>query len=257
VGLTSNNRLVRFSSTALTPTGSIPLSGLAAGESLLGIDFRPATGQLYGLGSSNRLYTIDPATGAATAVTTTTFAIPLNGTNFGFDFNPQVDRIRVVSDAGQNLRLNPITGGVVDGDPNTPGIQPDGALNGATTSVVAAAYTNNFSGTVATTLYNIDAASDQLFIQNPPNAGTQVLVGPLGIDVSAVAGFDITGDAFAYAALVPTGSNSASLYRIDLSTGRATALGPIGNETLIGLAIPRDALPAVSYRQYLPMVRLP
>jgi hypothetical protein len=257
VGLTSSNKLVRFTSTALAPSSSLPVSGLAAGESLLGIDFRPATGQLYGLGSSNRLYTIDPATGAATAVVSTTFAITLTGTSFGFDFNPQVDRIRVVSNTGQNLRLNPITGGVVDADAATPGIQPDGPLNGATTSVVAAAYTNNFSGTVATTLYNIDATSDQVFIQNPPNPGTQVLVGALGVDVSAIAGFDIVGDAMAYAALVPAGSTGATLYRIDLSTGKATAIGPIGGEGFVGLAIPRDALPAASYRQYLPMVRTP
>ena len=48
------------------------------------------------------------------------FTPALSGTAFGFDFNPTVDRIRVVSDTGQNLRLNPDTGAVA---------AVDGALN--------------------------------------------------------------------------------------------------------------------------------
>ena len=212
IGLNDNNQLVRFTNAQPGALQRVtPITGLATGESLLGIDFRPATGGLYGLGSSNRLYTSDQNTGAATAVVSTTFAITLTGTSFGFDFNPQVDRIRAVSDAGQNLRLNPLTGGVADADPNTPGVQADGALNGASTSIVASAYTNNISGTVATTLYGIDAATDQLFIQNPPNAGTQVLVGPLGVDVTAAASFDIVDDATAFAALNPVGGTATVL----------------------------------------------
>ena len=212
IGLNDNNQLVRFTNAQPGALQRVtPITGLATGESLLGIDFRPATGGLYGLGSSNRLYTIDQNTGAATAVVSATFAITLTGTSFGFDFNPQVDRIRAVSDAGQNLRLNPLTGGVADADPNTPGVQADGPLNGASTSIVASAYTNNISGTVATTLYGIDAATDQLFIQNPPNAGTQVLVGPLGVDVTAAASFDIVDDATAFASLNPVGGTATVL----------------------------------------------
>ncbi|MEJ7701366.1 MAG: DUF4394 domain-containing protein [Pyrinomonadaceae bacterium] len=85
------------------------ITGLAAGENILGIDFRPATGQLYALGSSSRIYIINPRTGVATAVGAAG-AFTLMGTDFGFDFNPTVDRIRIVSNTGQNLRVNPNDG---------------------------------------------------------------------------------------------------------------------------------------------------
>ena len=43
------------------------VSGLQSNETIVGIDFRPATGQLYALGTSSRLYTLNTSTGAATA----------------------------------------------------------------------------------------------------------------------------------------------------------------------------------------------
>jgi len=78
--------------------GTVPITGLQPGETVLGIDFRPATGQLYGLGSSSRLYVISPVTGRASPVGAG-FAPPLNGAAFGFDFDPTTDRIRVVADS--------------------------------------------------------------------------------------------------------------------------------------------------------------
>src|SRR5262245_38551892 len=140
--LSMDNQLLTFdTSTPGTIQATRPVTGLQAGESMLGIDSRPLTGQLYGLGSTNRLYVIDPASGVATPVGTGTFAVPLRGMAFGFDFDPVADRIRVVSDAGQNLRLNPDTGAVLDSDPNTPGTQPDADLS-PPGHVVEVAYTN-------------------------------------------------------------------------------------------------------------------
>src|SRR5207249_2241903 len=116
--LTTGNALLRFdSATPGTILSTTAITGLPAGENLLGIDARPATGQLYALGSTSRLYTIDSTTGAAIQVGTSPFAAALSGTNFGFDVNPVPDRVRVVSDADQNLRLNPNDGtlAAVDG----------------------------------------------------------------------------------------------------------------------------------------------
>ena len=96
----------------------VTITGLQPGESVLAIDVRPATGQLYALGSTSRLYIIDVVTGAARQVGTGTFARACSAASFGFDFNPTVDRIRVVSDTEQNLRLNPDTGAVVAADTN-------------------------------------------------------------------------------------------------------------------------------------------
>jgi len=236
VGLTTDNNLAFFNNDNLVNVTRVAVSGLQAGENLLGIDFRPVNGELFGLGSTNRLYRINAATGAATAVNSQPFAIALNGTNFGFDFNPSVDRIRIVSDAGQNFRLVPDTGAVVDGNPALDGIQADGSLSGATTSIAATAYTNSFPGVApmtppaATTQYGINTTTDELFIQNPPNAGTQTRVGALGVDFSPNAAFDIVSQpasATAPATNTAFGLSNASLYSINLTTGAATLVGEV------------------------------
>ena len=179
-----------------TIQGALPITGLQSGESVLGIDFRPANGKLYALGSSSRLYVVNPTSGAATAVGTGTFAVPLSGAAFGFAFDPVADRVRVVSDAGQNMRIDPDTGAVVDSDPNAAGTQPDANLNPAG-RVVEVAYTNDAAGATATTLYGIDSASNA-FVQiggfngSPsPNLGSVTFVASLGADTSDQVGFDI------------------------------------------------------------------
>jgi hypothetical protein len=225
--LTTSNTLLRFSSvTPNTIAGTVAVGGLQAGETLLGIDFRPSTGQLYGLGSTSRLYTIDPATGAATQVGSGPFSPPLSGTEFGFDVNPIVDRIRVVSDADQNLRLNPTTGAIAATD-TALSYSPGDPNAGQNPNVVGAAYTNNVPVTTTTTLYAIDSNLDILLIQNPPNNGALNTVGVLGVDTSGLVGFDIAADGTVFASLTVGGV--ARLYMINLATGAATPIGPIGN----------------------------
>jgi 3D (Asp-Asp-Asp) domain-containing protein len=237
VGLTAENRLAFFNPDHLSHATVVDVTGLQPDETLLGVDFRPNTGELFALGSSNRLYIIDPATGIATQVGSEPFAVALEGENFGFDFNPTVDRIRVVSDAGQNLRLNPDTGAVVDANPAMAGIQADGNLNGDTESIVATAYTNSFTGTTTTTQYGIDALSNRLFIQAPPNEGTQNFVGELGFDFDAGTGFDIL---FIDEQNLGFATSGSSLLSIDLETGTATLVGEVKAEgkplELVGFA---------------------
>ncbi len=229
VALTSTNMLVTFdSATPGTITNSAAITGLVSGETLIGIDRRPANGQLYGITNQGRIYILNPLTGVAVFQSQTTTA-PV-GSSFGVDFNPVPDRLRVVSDADQNLRINVDNGATI----------VDGTLNPGNPNVVAAAYTNNFAGATTTTLYVIDSSTDQLFIQNPPNNGTLNLVGSLGVDAESITGFDISGlTGVAYAALVPRGSTFSSLYQINLATGAATLIGQIGSGLVItGLAAP-------------------
>ena len=241
-GVTGANDLVRFRSVQPDVlSSSVPITGLAPGEQVLGIDARPANGRLYALGSTSRLYTIDPATGAAAQVGSATFEVPLSGTEFGFDFNPVTDRIRVVSDAEQNFHLDPNTGTVVDFDPNTDGVQPDMPLHPAG-NVVASAYTNDLPGAVATTLFGIDSSSDRLVRQGgvlgapPPNLGLITDIGLLGVNTSAMVGFDVAPiDGTAFASL--TVANVSGLYIVDLRTGAARALGTIGAQPIRGIAI--------------------
>ena len=232
-GSAPNGKLVLFASDSPEDVAVVQLTGLQPGEEILGIDVRPATGRLYALGSSSRIYTLDPASGNATALTGEPFTPALSGRRFGFDFNPTVDRIRITSHTGQNLRAHPDTGLIVGVDTNLAYAVDDPGF-GSAPGVVASAYINNDTNpATGTELLNIDAARGVLVVQNPPNLGALTTRGPLGLEVSDIAGFDVAGsDGTAYAALVPAGqpgnSARASLYTINLMTGAATHIGKIG-----------------------------
>ncbi|PSF37355.1 PEP-CTERM sorting domain-containing protein [Aphanothece hegewaldii CCALA 016] len=247
IGLTDNNSLVLFYPNNSSNTQTVGITGISG--NLVGIDVRPADKKLYGVTDSNSIYTIDPSTGIAQLVMNPpTVPFTLNGTSFGVDFNPVPDRIRVVSDADQNLRLNPITGGIALNPNTTPAIDvplsyASGDPNaGADPNIVAAAYTNNFAGTTTTTLFNIDSNLDILVRQGgfnvppgtpSPNDGQLFTIGALGIDFGSQGGFDIfsNGQDMAFAA------SGSSLYSIDLTTGAATTLGTIGGSpNIVGLA---------------------
>lgn len=251
VALTDDNRLFRFDTASPgNVRGNVSVSGLAAGESLIGIDFRPAVqGQLFGLGSFGQSYRIDAATGRATAVGAplSPDAAPLKGEKYGFDFNPTVDRVRVVSDLGENLRLNPNDGSVAgtdtklaykSGDPNA-GVPP---------GVAAVAYTNNDNdASTGTTLFGIDSDSGVLVTIDPPNGGVLNTVGSLGLDddLPLFGGFDIFGEDNTAIAATTFEAEFGSLpaldataFSIDLTTGKATPLGVIGDGSaqITGLA---------------------
>ncbi len=211
---------------------TVTISGLQPAETILSIDFRPATGELYGLGSTSRLYIINPASGMAREVGMGPFTPALSGTIVGFDFNPTVDRIRIVTSTGQNLRMHPETGAIVATDGNING--PAGPM------VTAVAYSGNKAGSSFTTLFDIDVATKKLYKQIPPNNGTLVEVGTLGIAPTGEGGFDISPDgAVALAAFTVDGKSA--LYGIDTATGKATKLGNFGGTAAItGIAIPTE-----------------
>ena len=238
--LTSDNRLLSFSQTGnvLAPnaTSDLAITGTVSGEQLLGMDFRPANGLLYAVSSLNQIYVINTSTGLAT-LSATLAANPADtlppvyttlpaGAISGVDFNPVPDRLRVVDNTGSNLRINVATGAT----------DADLTLNGAAGQIVAAAYTNSYTGTTTTTLYDLDATT--LYTQTPPNDGTLVAVGPLGVTASGDAGLDIAGGAngLVLAAINTTGSGPSDLYRINLTTGAATPVGVAGGTALIGPA---------------------
>lgn len=233
--LSNGTQLVKFNTANLnTPRASVPLNGMESAERMLAIDFRPATGQLYGLGSSSRLYIINPETGIARAVSTTRFSPSLESVTVGFDFNPTADRIRVVTSSGQNLRLNPETGTVA---------AVDGVINGAAGAAISAvAYTNNVAGATTTVLYDIDVAGKKLYKQDPPNNGTLTEVGSLGItDITGDAGFDITPDSTLGTAVFTDNMGKANLYIIDLTNGSASKVGSLAGMTdITGIAVPTN-----------------
>lgn len=230
-------------------TSKVAISGLDTNEAIVGIDFRPATGTLYGVSNLGRVFVINTTTGAAVA-TPSIAADPtdvtnpftaINGTSLGFDFNPVVDRLRMTTNADENVRANVGTG--LAFTDTTLAYGGADANAGANPNIVASAYSNNFAGTATTTLYGIDSNLDILVTQNPANDGTLLTVGSLGVNASAVTSFDISSGGIAYAAITLQGGTNTGFYSINLATGAATLIGTIGvtttigGETVVGMAI--------------------
>ena len=242
VALTDQNQLVSFKVRNPDRLLSIrSIRGLQPGVSMVGIDYRPKTGDLYGVGSNSAVYRINPQTGIAIAENVDAMGNPvpftpgLNGTNFGIDFNPAPDAIRIVSDAGQNKRVAPDAGTTL-GD--------DLALNPGMPKVGGAAYTNssfNFTQPLAANvqLFVVDYANDMVFLQNPPNNGTLTNGRRLtGVDVQPKAGWDIAGaNDVGYLATSDRRGRASSLYTVDETTGSTRNLGEIGGRRLRGLIV--------------------
>ena len=223
IGLSSNNKLIRF---ALNNPNSVTeknITGLLVDEKFVGIDYRlrnstERSGQLYGLTNKANLYTINPETGAAILVNTLKAATDstftnLEGTAFAVDFNPAADRLRVISNTGQSLRINVDTGDTIR----------DGDIKGIAGAIIsAAAYSNSFKTSVvglATELFDLDQTNQIVVKQDPPNTGTLNRIGGLGINLGLDNGFDIAGGDNGYAlATVANASGPSVLYRVDLST---------------------------------------
>jgi Domain of unknown function (DUF4394) len=237
----SAGNLLQFSSRSPRFVRSKAITGLPSGVALSGIDFRPATGDLYALGSDKVVYRVNVATAIAVAEGPAFETAPaaLVSGNIGFDFNPTVDKIRVTSDADDNIRLNPDEGNL---------LSKDTSLTPADVMVVGSAYTNSSFTAFATRptvteLYALDIAprKDRLWIQRPANSGTLITPVSLGFNLGLNAGFDIVGSDdvgnVGYVAGTQVGKSSAELWRVDLATGKTRSLGRIGKGvTITGLA---------------------
>jgi hypothetical protein len=223
----------------------IQLSGLPANQKVVGIDFRPSNGVLYGLGydtaavapaANAQLYTLSTNTGAATAVgPAVRLELGRRTARIGFDFNPVADLIRVVSTTRANYRLNPATGAIAGTDTNLAYASGTPAVPG----IGAVAYTNSYPGATSTTLYAFDELNNGLFsVVNPPNGGVltapvtamfQVASGTYGIGSPQAVDFDIYANASTnsnegYLTEV-TATGSSNFYRLNLTTGLATLVG--------------------------------
>ncbi|MBC7389125.1 MAG: DUF4394 domain-containing protein [Opitutaceae bacterium] len=240
--LTSNNELTSFlASNPQQAKPAIPITGITSGQTLVGIDSRPNTGELYALGynstdSTSNLYTINKITAIATKIGSTTIKLGLgNGSKVGFDFNPTVDRIRVVSGTDNSYRLHPVTGAIAFKDGNLKFAQAD-ANFGKNPNAGASAYTNSFIGAGTTTLFNYDDSLNIITSQIPPNEGTLNTIGSTNITITpgstVMSGFDIYKDPStlgnaAYLSISGIGSAS-NLYTVNTTTGGAAIVGQIG-----------------------------
>ncbi len=219
-----------------TVIGSAMITGLQADEKVLGIDFRPQTGQLYALGSNSRVYIVEPNTGVATFAfsftTSSGIQVLLSGTSFGFDFNPQVDRLRIVSNTGQNLRVVPDN--AVTGITGTTFV--DVSINPQPASVNGVAYDNNFAGTTSTELYALELSTNQLFEIDPPNAGSLVEPMPVKLRLEDDGGFDIaprnTNVTTDIGLALYEVNKKSTLFQIDVETGETRILAKYANDKI-------------------------
>jgi hypothetical protein len=233
------------------------LSGLAAGDRIAGLDYRVARGVLYAMAENGRLYTVDTQKARLVPVAATAPANwPVQGTVTDIDFNPTVDRIRVISSTGQSLRLHPETNAVVDSQADQTGLQIDGALRyvegdsqaGRQPNVAGVGYTYNKTNEKITTNYVIDRSTGTLAVMGSiegtvpvvsPNTGQLKTVGRLGLGALDSAYFDIS-DVSNTPLLVArkAGATQTRLYLLDLQSGQAREVGVIAQgEALLGIAI--------------------
>jgi Domain of unknown function (DUF4394)/PEP-CTERM motif len=227
-GLTTDGKIVTFdSSTPMTIATSFAITGLTAGDSLIGIDLRPANAIIYGVSQTGRVYSL--TTSGIASLITTLSTIP-TGTSFGIDFNPVPDRLRIISETGQNLRAN-LAGGATAVDTM---ISRSG---GGAISLQGTAYTNSVPGGPApatTVIYGIDSVTDALMTSAAPNGGVYSTVGALGVGLTNnnKVGFDISGaTGIAYLNI------DSAFYAVNLSTGAATFIDTIGSGPLIGFTV--------------------
>lgn len=236
VGLVDGKTLVMFDSETPAEVSMVPVTGA---EMLLGIDYRPGNGTLVGVTGDNRIVTIDPATGAATGLSTMNIPLPMADMPVIVDFNPMADRLRLMTGT-TNHRVNPETGEVtVDGSLT---FEEGDMHKGEAPMIAAAAYTNSFGKPEETAMYDIDTTIGALIRQTSPNDGTLAAVGELGVAMDdTTPAFDIqtSADGTNMAWLVAGGT----IYAVDLETGKATETGML--EGIEGDLTDITAMPAM------------
>lgn len=223
----AGTKLLELTSDAPSKVAVRDVSGLAPGERLVGLDFRK-NGTLYAVGTTSRLFSVAPASATASAVSYAPFAELLDGTAFGFGFDPVSDLARVTSNTSENIRVEADTGTVTNVDGTVHYVAGDVNVE-AVPGVTAVAYAENGKG------YAIDVTTGSLARILDSYSGAIQTIGTLGVNVTDVAGFDIAGnDAFA---ALRVGAVT-SLYAVDLATGKVVSMGMIGDGgPVTGLAI--------------------
>ena len=255
--VTSTDTLIKFKTDNTSKIDSeVPITGLASGETLQQIDFRPSNGLLYGVTSQARVVTVDTGSGVATPVGTVPFTSD-SLANIAMDVNPQGDYLRVIAlDTTAttsngvrtyfNARLDPSTGAITTNDSTTLSFKTNDTNAGETPSIVAIAHTNDRTNATSTTLYGLEFNSQSLV--SIATSGVLTTIGPVGTSFSESAGFDIVrkrgdndGDTGVPYVSLSQASGNAKFYDIDLAKGTASSSSDIGsNRQIRSIAVVLD-----------------
>lgn len=243
--VTTGDTLIRFQTDSTDKIDSeVAISGLDSGETLQQIDFRPSNGRLYGVTSRARVVTLDPATGAATLLSSVPFTSDALA-DIVMDVNPQGDYLRVIAtdttataSSGTrtylNARIDPNTGAMISNDSSTLSYVTNDVNFGETPQLAAIAHSNNRGSATSTVEYGLEINTQSLV--RITTAGVLTTIGTVGRAFTASGGFDIVrdrgdndGDAgLPYAALSSAGG-SAKFCDLDLGAGAASSCSDIGN----------------------------
>lgn len=242
--LTSANRLIGFGTVDGARALLSTTLATAAGESLLDIDYRASEGRLYALGSLGGIYSISNS--AAVLISTLPAGTLASGVRYVLDIDPVSDRMRVLGGNGDNLLVE-INSGRVTRDTSI-------TITGAAAPVAGVAFTDKTDATEGrvSLTYTLDAVGDAIHALNPARTGTTTRVAGLGLDATAVVGYDInpaTGKG--HAVLTVGGSNG--LYRIDETVAGATPAATFlsstptmfSGESIVGMAFITPANPTL------------
>lgn len=207
------------------------ITGLQPTEKIVEIDFRPATGELYGLGSTTRLYKIDLVTAAASQMGTSTFDAGTS-TEFGMDFDPVADTLRVVTNEDHNLVLDPDG---VEEPLAGPALAPASELSDV-------GYTNSYPGSTTTTLYGLDTETDSLVTISAGGEVSTVTTLKFGgtENIHPGSSLDIHGGVL-YGMLRT--NHDPLIYTINPSDGNLTILAPVESApAMVSIAVRPDSL---------------
>jgi hypothetical protein len=256
IGVRDDGALVTFDSTSpSTFSTAIPVTGLAGGEFVVASCIRPTDGTLFVIGNTSRVYQLQSDTGFAAPVGGFLFAPSLQGADFGAAFDPTGATLRVTSDTGQNLVLDPSLGTVSSVDPTLTYAAGD-VHAGETAAVVALAWSG--SGSTGTRLYGLDLTRGALVWIDSPAGGSVRTVGPLGLGAllsGGFTGFDVSkSSGLAYAELALQGGSVSRLYTINLATGQAVPMGSAMTGLLRGASVVPTSPPAPAGTQLVTLV---
>jgi len=263
IGLSLNNELVFMTAFhTVTETGVIPIAGLRSGETFRAIDMNPKTKILYGLSSLSVIYKISTFDGSLRPLGPA-FTPAASGDLIGFDVDPNLNLIRVMTSSFQNLKISLTTGQVIGSDSYFH--VPSAAINGIAYGPVATlggggtgtgggglgggtgTGTGGSSANKAP-LYAINLGDQSLYKQVPSGTGIPTLVGGTGWEWKAEGGFDIGGNNGGYTVqygkgIHPLGNfdgddvtkDEYRLHYIDLTNGVTSSLGTV--RPMMGLTV--------------------
>jgi len=256
VGVRDDGVIVTFESTSpSTFANAVPLTGLAGGEFIVGTAVRQSDGVLFAVGNTSRVYQLQPETGFAAPVGGFLFSPSLDGADFGVAFDPNGATLRVTSDAGQNLALDPSNGSATSSGPNL--VYAAGDVHaGQTAGVVALAWSTSVQ--TGARLYGIDLARGTLVWIDNPGTGSVRTVGTLGLGAllpGGYSGMDVSkSSGVAYAELAAQGASTSRLYTINLATGQAVPVGSAMTGLLRGASIVPSSTPAPAGTQLVTLL---